>query len=201
MNKILIIGAGGHGKVVCDIAKTLYKEVLFVDDEKVGQEILSCPVICSVEEALKMEACDFIVAIGGNKTREKLFYTFLNAGFRAVNLIHKSAVIGEGVEIGIGSVVFANAVINPDAKIGFGCIINTCASVDHDCVVGDFTHLCPSSHFAGTVTVGKNCTFGIGSLVINNINICSDVCVGAGGVVVKDITEPGTYIGVPARLK
>ena len=201
MNKILIIGAGGHGKVVCDIAKNLYKEVIFVDDHKIGQEILSCPVAYSVEEALKQEPCDFIVAIGSNEIREKLFYTFLNAGFRAVNLIHKSAIIGEGVEIGVGSVVFANAVINPDAKIGLGCIINTCASVDHDCVIGDFSHVCPSSHLAGTVSVGKNCTLGIGSSVINNINICSDVYVGAGGVVVKDLTEPGTYVGVPARLK
>lgn len=201
MNKILIIGAGGHGKVVCDIAKTLYKEVVFADDQKVGQEILSCPVICTVEDACKMEPCDFVVAIGGNKNREKLFYMFLNAGFKPVNLIHKSAVIGEGVEIGVGSVVFANAVINPDTKIGFGCIINTCASVDHDCTIGDFSHVCPSSHLAGTVVVGKNCTFGIGSSVINNVNICSDVFVGAGGVVVKDITKSGTYVGVPARLK
>jgi UDP-3-O-[3-hydroxymyristoyl] glucosamine N-acyltransferase len=92
-------------------------------------------------------------------------------------------------------------VINPSVKIGIGCIVNTCSSVDHDCVIDNFTHLCPNTHFAGTVSVGKYCTFGIGTQVINNINICDNACFGAGAVVVKDIVAEGTYIGVPAKIK
>ena len=196
-SKLLIVGAGGHAKVVCDLAKGFYKNIVIADDNASGN-VLGFPIIGTVKDAIKGEKCDFIVAIGTNSIREKIFTELLDNGFTPVSLIHPSAVIGEGVEIGVGSVVFAGAVINACAKIGVGSIINTMASDDHDCEIGEFSHISVSAHFAGTVKCGKACFFGIGSSVINNISVCDGVTVGAGATVIKDIFERGTYVGVPA---
>ena len=114
-------------------------------------------------------------------------------------MTHPSAVIGTDVEIGIGSVVMAGVVINSSSRIGKGCIINTSSSLDHDNVIDDYVHISPGVSMAGTVTVGRLSWVGIGSAISNNVKICSGCKVGAGAVVVKDITEPGTYVGVPVR--
>ena len=114
-------------------------------------------------------------------------------------LIHPNAVIGEQVELESGTVVMAGAVINCCTKIGKGCIINTGATIDHDNSIEDYVHISPGAHLAGTVKVGQGSWLGIGSVVSNNVNITSGCKIGAGAVVVKDITEPGTYVGVPVR--
>ena len=116
-----------------------------------------------------------------------------------VSLVHPSAVIAPNVKIGVGTVVMAGAVINPWTKIGQGCIINTCASVDHDCRIGDFVHVSVGAHVAGTVIIGDNTWVGAGATVSNNIEIVEDCMIGAGAVVIADITEHGTYVGVPAK--
>ena len=199
MNSLLIVGAGGHGKVVCDLAKNYFSEIIIADDGKVGSEVLGCKVKFSVEDALNNEKCDFIIAIGNNETRKKLFLKFIEKGFTPVTLVHPSAIIGEEVEIGRGTVVFANAVINPQAKIGVGCIINTSALIEHDCEIGEFTHICPAAKMAGTVKIGQECFIGIGSVIVNNISVESRITVGAGTVVVKDLIDAGTYVGNPAK--
>ena len=114
-------------------------------------------------------------------------------------LIHPSAVIDETVEIGEGTVFVANAVINAGTKVGKNCIINTSASVDHDCIVEDCVHVSPGVHIAGGVHIGKRTWVGIGSSVINNINIYDDVIVGAGTTIIKHIERPGKYVGMPLR--
>jgi len=197
-SNLLIVGAGGHAKVVCDLAKKYYKNIVFADDNQVGK-VLGCEIIGNIEKVKSGEKCDFIVAVGNNQVREKLFNEFIELGFTPISLVHPSATIGEDVQIGVGSVVFAGAVINACAKIGVGSIINTMASVDHDCEIGEFNHLAPSCHFAGTVKTGKACFFGIGSSVVNNISVCDQVVVGAGATVIVEIETSGTYIGVPAR--
>ena len=95
----------------------------------------------------------------------------------------------------------AGAVINTDTTIGEGCIINTCSSVDHDNRLGDFVHVAVGAHLCGTVEVGRRTWIGAGATVSNNISVCDDCILGAGAVVVKDIKEKGTYIGVPAEKR
>jgi acetyltransferase-like isoleucine patch superfamily enzyme len=94
----------------------------------------------------------------------------------------------------------AGVVINSGSVIGEGCIVNTCGSVDHDCKVDDYVHVSVDAHFCGTVTVGESTWIGAGATISNNITICGSCTIGAGAVVVKDIEEEGTYVGVPARL-
>ncbi len=195
--KVVIIGAGGHGRVVADIVESCGDSVLgFLDDNNTNNKV---NVIGKSSDAPKY--CDgeteLFVAVGNAKIREKIMLDLPNAKWYTA--IHPSAVISPSAVIGEGSCVMPNAVVNNSAVIGRGVIINTCASVDHDDVIGDFVHISCGTNLAGTVTVGKGTWVGIGSAVSNNLSICEDVMIGAGAVVVKDITEKGTYVGVPAK--
>lgn len=198
MNRLNIIGASGHGKVVADIAMLNgYGEIEFYDDD---ESITSCdkwPVVGTVNQVFKRED-DVFIAIGNATSREKLMECFEGRHFPV--LIHPNAVVAGDVEIGKGSVVMAGAVINPGAKIGKGVIVNTCSSVDHDCVIGDFVHISVGAHLSGTVVVGNRTWIAVGGSVVNNVNICGGCIIGAGAVVIKDIEEAGTYVGVPAKL-
>lgn len=201
-NKLIIIGASGHGKVVADIAIKMNKwqSIAFLDDDESIKTSMGLEVIGKTADAFTYkEEADFFVAIGSNTTREKVQEKFIEQGLSVISLIHPSAVIGTDVEIGIGSVVMAGIVINSSTRIGKGCIINTNSSLDHDNVIEDYVHISPGASLAGTVKVGKGSWLGIGSVVSNNVSICSSCKLGAGAVVVKDITEPGTYVGVPVR--
>ena len=195
--KLTIIGASGHGKVVADIAeKNGYDEIEFFDDDESIEFCGKWPVAGTVHEAVSGDD-DVFIAIGKAETREKLMECFDGRHFPV--LIHPNAVVADDVVIGEGSVVIAGAVINPGAKIGRGVIVNTCSSVDHDCIVEDFVHISVGAHLAGTVSVGKGSWIAVGASVSNNVEICEGVMVGAGAVVIHDIREKGTYVGVPAR--
>lgn len=201
-NRLLIIGASGHGKVIADIAIKMnnWQNIAFLDDDESIKNSMGLKVIGKTADAIKFKhEADFFVAIGNNATREKIQGKYETEGLSVVSLVHPSAVVGTNVEIGIGTAVMAGVVINSSSLIGKGCIINTGSCLDHDNVVGDFVHISPGVKLAGTVRVGNSSWIGIGSIVSNNVNICSGCIVGAGTVVIKDITEPGTYVGVPVR--
>ena len=199
MRKLTIIGAGGHGKVVADIArKNGYGEIVFLDDDEGIRECGGYPVIGNSSKVEQIDA-DVIVGVGNADVRKRIQESVPSE--KLVTLIHPNAVVAEDAVIGIGTVVMAGAVINPGAKIGKGCIINTCSSVDHDCTVGDYVHIAVAGHLCGSVSVGNGTWIGAGATVSNNISICTDCMIGAGAVVVKDIDITGTYIGVPAKMR
>ena len=200
-NKIIIIGASGHGKVVADIAEKVgYKEIAFLDDNEDTKKCGKYPVIGKSLDAIKYKDSDFIVGIGNNCVRKQIQEYLLNNGLNVVKLIHPNAVIAPDVSIGIGTVIVAGAVINSNAKIGQGCIVNTGSTIDHDDTIGDFVHISVGCHIAGTVNIADNCWLCIGSVISNNLSICANCTIGAGAVVVNDIVEQGTYVGVPAKL-
>ena len=197
-NRLVIIGAGGHGKVLADNAlKNGYTDICFVDDKATG-ECIGFPIIGTCDEIGNLDdgATDFIVAIGDNEIR-KQFAERYNVHW--TTLIHPSAQIGIGVSVGTGTVVNAGAIINACATVGVHCIVNTGAIVEHDNVIGDFVHLSPGAALGGTVKVGSLTHIGIGAVVRNNIQICDRCMIGAGAQVVKNIDCSGTYVGVPAR--
>ena len=199
MNRLLIIGASGHGKVVADIAiLNGYNEIVFLDNNPTISECAGFRVIGTDSVAAEL-AGDLFVAIGDGKTRKHLMDANSNRHFPI--LVHPDAVIAKNTVIGAGTVIMAGTVINPGVKIGRGCIVNTCSSVDHDCAIGDFVHIAVGSHLSGTVKVGNETWIGVGATVSNNVNICGRCIIGAGAVVIKDIEEKGTYIGVPAKKK
>lgn len=195
--KIVIIGASGHGKVVADIAVLNgYEDIVFLDDDEDIKECAGWSVVGKSTEAPNGEV---FVAVGNANTRQKLMERY-EERVQSV-LVHPSAIIADDTKIGRGSVVMAGAVINPGTVIGRGVIVNTMSSIDHDCVLGDFVHVAVGAHLCGTVTVGDATWIGAGVTISNNVNICGGCMIGAGAVVIKDIEEPGTYIGVPAKLK
>lgn len=203
-DKLLIIGASGHGKVIADIALKMnrWKSIVFLDDDESIKSSMGIDVIGKSEDAFKyINNCDIFVAIGNNVTREKIQEKLEAEGASIPILIHPNAVIGEQVEFGSGTAVMAGAIINCCTKISKGCIINTGATIDHDNMIDDYVHISPGVHIAGNVRIEKGTWLGIGSIVSNNIKIVSKCTIGAGAVVVKNITEAGIYMGVPAKKR
>ena len=200
MNRLVIIGTGGHGRVIADLAvKNGYTNICFIDDYATGA-CLGFPIIgtCDHIEDENDGETDFIIGIGNNSTRKEI------SEKHKVNwatIIHPSAQIAVGVSIGKGTAIMACAVVNACASVGNHCIINTGAVVEHDNVIGDYAHISSKAALGGNVHIGSLTHVGIGATVRNNTDVCADCTVGAGAVVVKDITESGTYIGVPARKK
>ena len=200
---VIIIGAGGHAKVIADI---IYKSgdnlIGFLDDNLAnkGKEIyLGKKVLGTTKDIEIYNKNYFIIGIGNNSIRKKINN---ENNLKLYTAIHPSAIIAEDVKIGTGSVIMAGVVINPGTVIGKNCIINTCSSLDHDNLLEDYVHISPGAHLAGTVTIKEGTWICTGAIVKNNITIGKNNIIGAGGVVIKDIIEEnGTYIGVPARRK
>lgn len=197
-NRLIIVGAGGHGRVIADNAyKNGYKDIKFVDDSAKGVsggfEIIG--TTCDIEK-LNDGKTDFVIGVGDNEVRKKISEEF---NINWVKLIHPSAQIAIDATIGEGTVVMAGAVLNAGAKVGSHCIINTNSIIEHDNVIEDFVHISPGVSLGGTVRVGEKTHIGIGATVINNINICSDCIIGAGAVVISHIAKSGTYVGVPVK--
>ena len=197
---VVIIGASGHGKVIADIIVNSDDKVLgFLDDsdDVQGKKIIGFPVLGKIADFDNYRDCEFVIAIGNPYIREKISNELPVKWYTA---IHPTAVISSlDVEIGEGTVIMANAVVNPSARIGKHCIINTGAIVEHDNILEDYVHLSPNVTLAGIVKVGKSTHIGAGSCTKQVLNIASNCVIGAGSVIVKDITESGTYVGVPAR--
>ncbi len=197
-NRLVIIGAGGHSKVIADIAvKNGYTDICFVDDTK-ADGFMDFPVIGKIDDIknLNDSKTDFVIGIGNNKIREKIAEEY---DVNYVSLVHPSTQLGLGVTIEKGTVVMAQAVINSDATVGKHCIINSGAVVEHDNVIEDYVHLSPKTALGGTVRIGKFSHIGIGASVIHNIYVCPNCKIGAGAVVVENIEKSGTYVGVPAK--
>ena len=204
MKSLLIIGAGGHGKVVAETAMSTEKwdKYAFIDEiyPKL-KSVLDIPVISNSfeTEEIKRSYSDVIVAIGNNKKRLQLSVQLINQGFNLVNVLHPSAIISDSAKIAQGTVIFAQSVVQANVEIGMATIINTSVTVDHDCSLGSAVHLSPGAHLGGNVVVGDESWLGLGSSVINDISIGAHVIIGAGAVVVSDIEDKVKAIGVPAK--
>src|SRR5690606_18454756 len=155
-SKLLLYGAGGHAKVVTEIAeRNDYQKIVFYEDNPTRQTFLGYPILSTVEEGI---SCVF--TIGSNEVRKKLALS-LNVKF--VTLVHPRSSVSPRSKIADGTVVMAGVSINSEAMVGKHCIINTNASVDHDCVIEDYVHLSPNVALAGNVTIGEGTHVGIGA--------------------------------------
>lgn len=202
---VVIIGGGGHAKVVIESLRASGHTVAaIVDADPTPREVLDVPV---VGDDLKLPALkeqglsQLFVAIGDNRLREKLGRKAQGLGFVLVNAIHPSAVISPSAKLGQGVAVMAGVAINADTDVGDLAIINTGAVVDHDGRLGVACHLGPAAALAGSVTVGDRAFLGVGARVIPGVTIGADTTVGAGGVVVRDLPDGVLAIGVPAKIK
>ena len=196
---VIIIGAGGHAKVIADIIiKSGDRLIGFIDDNLPKDSmVINYPVLGKTEDIYKFgDTASFIIGIGNNYTRKQIAERH---DIKWHTAIHPSAVISIDVDIGEGTAIMANAVINPSTKISRHCIINSGAVVEHDNTIADYVHVSPNASTGGTVNIGALTHIGIGAVVKNNISVSSECIVGAGAVVVKDIVDKGVYVGVPAK--
>lgn len=204
---VVIIGAGGHAKVIANVINKSGDIVRgFLDDNiEIGTVIIkekNYKVIGTFEDIvhlqLKYPNAEFIIGIGNNELRKKIAEKYEEI-LNFYTAIDQNSQIALDVEIGKGSVILANACINTSAKIGKHCIINTAAIIEHDNIIEDYVHVSPNATLSGTVKVGELTHIGSGAVVKNNVDICDNCVIGAGATVVKDIEKSGVYIGTPSR--
>lgn len=203
MKTLVIVGAGGHGRVVADCAQQLgiYQSIIFVDDCFHKTKTSGCwPIVGVVEDFFQfIEKSDFIVAFGNNQLREKTIEMLTKAKANIISLLHPSATISPNAIIGKGVMVCANAAINIGTHIADGCIINTGATIDHDCTIHAYSHISPGVSIAGGVCVGKLSWLGIGSSIIEGLTLAENTQIGAGAVVIESTQANSLYLGVPAK--
>jgi UDP-perosamine 4-acetyltransferase len=208
MKKIILVGAGGHGKVVLDALLKLgsYEVQGFVDNDTKRKEVLGVKIIGNdqdLENLFKSGCAHAFVSVGSvgdPKIRMKLAAKLKSIGFTLPAIVHPAAVVARGVKIDEGAFIAAGAVIGPDSKIGRNAIINTNASVDHDCNIGDFVHIAPGVTLSGGVEVGEGAHLGSGASVIEYKKIGVGTVVGAGSVVISDLPAESKAYGVPCRV-
>ena len=195
--KIAIIGAGGHGKVVGEIAfLNQYKVINFFDDQ--ASQIKKFPFTISGNLKYLKEHFDdynsFFVAIGRNEERSEMIDWLKKQNMNIDTLVHPSAIVSKFSSLGEGICVMSNATINPGTTIKEGVIINTSASIDHDCLIDKFAHISPNCTLSGGVKVGEFTHLGSGTSVHPGINIGKNVRTGIGSRVFKDILDKKIFI-------
>jgi sugar O-acyltransferase (sialic acid O-acetyltransferase NeuD family) len=203
MKNLAILGAGGHGKVVADIAEQSGWNVHFFDGAH--PQVNHCGVWSVVgNEEYLIDHCSaysaVFIAIGNNAIREKKHNKLKSAGFNIATLISPTATTSKYSNIGEGVLVVGNACINIGAHIHTGAIINTGANIDHDCIIDEFSHISPGANLAGEVRIGTRTWVGVGSSVIQGIEVGHDVIIGAGSVVINNLPAQNTAVGCPARI-
>lgn len=197
--KIMLLGAGGHSKVIIDMLRLKnIKDIIVLDDFVKNRKIMGINVLGCINEHTRFLDYKAIIAIGNNEIRKKI-YDKINIEY--YTCIHPFAFVSPNSVIDKGTVVMANATINVGSKVGKQSIINTGAIIEHENIIGDFVHISPGVKLGGNVTIGNNSWIGIGATIKNNIKICDNVVIGAGATVVEDIVKPGIYIGAPAKIK
>ena len=202
---VAVLGAGGHGAVVVEIARASaeLEPVLFLDDNQTlyGTRVLGLPVVGPIAELrmLPPEVAGVLLAVGNNRRRLQLLTLARNRGLDRPVLIHPRAWVSPSAQLAAGTVIAAGAVVGTRALIGPGCIVNTGASVDHDCVLGECVHVAPGARLAGGVHVGSSSFIGMGACIIEGVNIGGGCLVAAGAVVIRDLLPRTRVAGIPAK--
>lgn len=193
--RLVLLGAGGHAKVVAEAAAASgWSVVGFLDPgREPGERVLGLPVVGSGEDLSDLTGCcdAFLPAIGDAVIRWREFRRLCAAGLRPATVIHPAAWVSPTARIGGGTVVMAGAVVQAETRIGEAAIVNTRASVDHDCRIGDGVMIAPGATLCGGVTIGDHAFVGAGAIVVPGIVIGRSAFVGAGTTVVADVPENG----------
>lgn len=204
---VIVIGAGGHAKVLIDTLQVCSVPVYGIldnDPAKRGGEVLGVTVI-GTDEQLRQWAPDKIVlvnAIGSTESllsRSSLHERFHAMGYSFLNVVHPGAMISRHARLGEGVQVLAGAVVQAGACLGDGCIVNTGTLIDHDCNLGNHVHAAPGVVLSGGVVVGSHTHIGTGAAVIQGIRVGSRCLIAAGSMVIQDVADGERVAGVPAK--
>jgi sugar O-acyltransferase (sialic acid O-acetyltransferase NeuD family) len=204
---IVVVGGGGHAKVVISILRKLKRHrILGYTDLQDNGAVAGAPYLGSDRELValavgrkKLNAVLALGQVGLGEPRYELWTRLHSLALSFPLIVSPDAIVNEGVSGGEGAVVMDGAVINSGTTIGRGAIVNTNSTIEHDVVLEDWVHVAPGATISGGVTVGRFSMIGAGATVIEGIKIADCCMVGAGATVVHDLTERGVYVGSPAR--
>lgn len=205
MRKIIIVGAGGFGKEVAWMAKRCGREVRgFLDGtpEKQHTKIMGFDVLGPLEEANRYIDCEFVIAIGNPASRKKIIELYFNdEKFKFATLIDPSAIVGEEVFIGVGSIICAGAILTVDIEIGIHSIININSTIGHDVRIKNFVTIAPNASISGNVILHNQVEIGTNATTIREkLSINEGAMIGMGAVLTKDAKANHVMIGNPAKL-
>jgi UDP-perosamine 4-acetyltransferase len=206
---VIVIGSGGHAKVLIAALQELKRKILFATDSdpvRIGSELLGIPIagndsLIEQQSPDEVELVNGIGSTGSLALRYRISCRWKDAGYSFATVIHPTAFVARSVQVGPGCQIMAGVVIQPGTVIGGNSIVNTRAAVDHDCQIGEYVHISPGVVLCGSVTVGDQSHVGAGSTVIQGIQIGRQVLVGAGAVVVNDVPDSVMVVGVPAKVR
>jgi sugar O-acyltransferase (sialic acid O-acetyltransferase NeuD family) len=187
----LVDSLAGSGKKIEDVACFMEKDEVYKQTHIHGIEVIR-------QSQFDPEKYEVVVAIGPPAIRKKVVES-LPQETRFATIIHPSAVISQWVSIGEGSIVTAGSILTCDIRIGRHAHFNLHTTIGHDVVAGDYFTTAPAVNISGNCRFGDCVYFGTNAGIREGITVCSNVTIGLGGVVVKDITEPGTYVGSPVK--
>ncbi|EJS60853.1 MULTISPECIES: acetyltransferase [Bacillus] len=204
--RIIMIGVGGHSKVIRDIILSYgnYEIIAQLDDVykelKIEDGVYFGPISAAVKLMDEHVDTKFVIAIGNNRTRKIIMEQLEIPSHRYATLIHKQSIVSLSAKIGTGTVIMPGAIVNADVEIGNHVIVNSGAIIEHDNKINDFAHISPNAVLTGSVTVGIGVHIGAGVNVIPNITIGNWSVIGAGATVIRDIVANCKAVGIPARV-
>jgi len=202
---VIVLGGGGHSKVVIEILRASGYSVEYCISASEGvQTCVGVPVLCGdhhLDELLDAGYSKVFPGVGSNLVRERAAERALKIGYQLVSAISPAAIISPSATIGRGVAIMGGVVINAESKVEDLAIINTGATVDHDCHIGLGAHVAPRCVLAGSVKIGNGSFLGAGTVVIPEVVIGERCIIGAGAVVVRDVPAFSKAIGHPARIK
>jgi sugar O-acyltransferase (sialic acid O-acetyltransferase NeuD family) len=201
---VIIIGNGGHARVLVDILLMQKREIIGYTAPNEENNPYGITYLGGDEEILKyhpqeIELVNALGSVSDTKFRTNIFNTFKSKGYRFSTIIHPSAIISDTVILGEGVQVMAGAVIQPFVKIDDNTIVNTASSIDHDCHVGKHCHIAPGCVISGGVIVGEGTHIGTGTKIIQNVIIGENTLIGAGSLVLKNVGANKKVYGSPAK--
>jgi sugar O-acyltransferase (sialic acid O-acetyltransferase NeuD family) len=205
---VIIIGAGGHAKVLIDTLKSQSVNIIGMTDtdlNKVGKTILGVPVIGddTVVDNYNNDSVELVNGIGmvaNKKTRQQIFDNFKKRGYSFASVIHHSVILASDVELSEGIQIMAGSVVQTGCKIGKNSIINSRVSIDHETIIGSHVHVAPGVTLSGEVLIGSGTLVGSGATIIQGVKVGENAIVAAGAVVVRDVPDGATVMGVPAKV-
>ncbi len=198
---VVLIGGGGHAKVILDIAGLTGRTVAGILSAN-SDNVLPIADLGSddrLREPAFVAAHDFLIAVGNPQTRRRIATTLAEHGARLTTMIHPATTVATDVVIGGGTALAAGAIVNPGTVIGQHCILNTAASVDHDCEIADGVLIGPGARLCGGVECREGVLIGAGAVVTEGHVVGTGAVVGAGATVVSDIPPGVTVVGTPAQ--
>lgn len=200
---VVLIGAGGHGRVLLEALRSRGVEVAgFVAPS--GGDGIAVPRLGDDEWLMARAPSEYVLVNGvgstaSTKARAAVFERYRSAGFRFLTVVHRTAIVADDAELGEGTQVMAGAIVQTAVKTGPNVLVNTGAQLDHDCSVGAHSHIAPGAVCSGSVRIGEGVHLGVAAVVVQGITIGASALIGAGSVVIRPVAEGAVAYGNPAR--